>query len=207
LHKAPTIIFDLDSTLYNTPLLKEKVAKYFEAEVARNPKLQGKIKGEELLSKNPDDVVSEFRFNEMEKNKYLRFYENLPLPQESLLFPDVRDTLIEFKQQGNLLFLVTRGEAVLQWRKIRKSGISHFFKEVIVVGARCKMKTKHQAFEDIVIRNHLLPSSAWIIGDGQEELTAGRELGCQTVQTLRPGIPKREADHHITILPELLTLI
>jgi len=210
----PVVIFDLDRTLYDTDSAQDAVKQAIEEFTKQFETLFGEASVirradlvQQLIKMSPDEVIEFFHLDQKNALLYIDFYENLPVPAEAVLYLDVWGALEKLQTKGVRLFLVTKGEESFQRRKISHVGIERFFKEMVVVGPRCKIKDKKTAFQDLMTRHYLSPHTIWVVGDGQEELTAGRILGWRTVQTLRPGVPKREADHHIRTLPELVTLM
>jgi FMN phosphatase YigB (HAD superfamily) len=158
----------------------------------------------------PDVIVEHFKLSDLEAQAFLEFYENLPVPAEAVLYEDTWSVLAQLKQQGIPMFLITKGQASFQRRKIDHVGIAGFFCEVHIVGHKgAQFPTKLQAFTDITTRWKLDPATICTIGDGHEEITAGRTLNHgMVVQTVRPGVQRHDkAHHHIETLHGLRSLL
>lgn len=206
-----SVVFDLDFCLFRTRSMKRGLV----------PVIRNYIKSEDVLRVHdektlisfiwdnaPDVVVAEYRLNEVERERFLSFYAGLPVPPGATLYGDVFPVLNELKVRNVRMYLLTKGERPFQLRKVAHLGISEYFEEVIVVGSRCQVKTKHDALGELIERRGLSTLDTWVVGDGPEELKAGLALRCQTVQTLRAKVNRFDgAAYHINALPKLLPLL
>lgn len=105
-------------------------------------------------------------------------------------------------------FLVTSGFRRLQESKVRALGFAGWFDEVHVDAIDEDHRGKEAIFRDIVSRHDLRPQDVFVVGDNPDsELAAARRLGLVTVQTLRPGVTRGPALHHVTGLAELAALV
>lgn len=68
---------------------------------------------------------------------------------------------------------------------------------------------KEKIFRDILLRHDLVAHEVAVIGDSpHSELRAGKNLGCITIQTLRPNVTREEGfNHYITSLHELSAIL
>jgi len=105
--------------------------------------------------------------------------------------------------------LVTSGFQRLQQSKVRALGIADRFASVVIDAVDVPPRRgKRRIFEDILAERGLRAQQVLVVGDNPlSELEAGRALGMTTVQTLRPGVKKAEADVHIRSFEELLALV
>lgn len=106
-------------------------------------------------------------------------------------------------------FLVTSGFLRLQKSKIERLDLDRCFDEVFIDAIdQPGHPGKQRIFERILEGAQCSPSDVLVIGDNPlSELTAGKNLGMVTVQTLRPGVRKSPiADHHIESFGELWPL-
>jgi HAD superfamily hydrolase (TIGR01509 family) len=104
------------------------------------------------------------------------------------------------------LFLVTSGFRRLQESKINALGIRPLFAEITIDAIdEPGPKGKSRIFEEILKKHSFKPQEIIVVGDNPDsEIAAGNRLGMQTVQVLRPGVPRGDnATHHINSLSEL----
>lgn len=106
-------------------------------------------------------------------------------------------------------YLVTSGFRQLQDSKIEALGIAAMFRKVVVDAVDVQPHRGKQAvFEELLAESGYEPARVVAVGDNPlSELDAGRRLGMRTVQTLRPGVKRGEADAHVRGLDELLALL
>ncbi|MFT3762424.1 MAG: HAD family hydrolase [Pseudoxanthomonas sp.] len=105
--------------------------------------------------------------------------------------------------------LVTTGFRRLQESKVRALGIADCFGAIHVDAIdEPGHPGKLRIFEEILRSEGLHPDEALVIGDNADaEIAAGRRLGIETVQTLRPGVPHADnATHRIRSLHELAAI-
>jgi putative hydrolase of the HAD superfamily len=108
------------------------------------------------------------------------------------------------------LFLVTSGFRRLQESKISALRIGELFAEVHVDAIdEEKRRGKRGIFEEILTSHALAPEEVLVVGDNPDsEIDAGNQLGIQTVQILRPGVPRGDnATYYIDELTELQHLL
>lgn len=85
--------------------------------------------------------------------------------------------LLEWASPRYRLVLYTRGDPVLQRRKIDRVGIAGFFEDVVVTSA----KTASELL-DIIARNGSSPPSTWVIGDSiRSDINPGVEAGARCI--------------------------
>lgn len=107
-------------------------------------------------------------------------------------------------------FLVTSGFRRLQTSKIRALGIQDLFVTVYVDAIdEPDRKGKAGIFEAILAEHRLSVRDALVVGDNPEsEIKAGNSLGMETVQILRPGVPRgTNATHYVHGLAEVRDLV
>ena len=106
-------------------------------------------------------------------------------------------------------YLVTTGFRRLQDSKVRALGISPWFRKVVIDAVDLPPHRGKQAiFADLLAEGGYEPARVLAVGDNPvSELAAGKALGMVTVQTLRRGVEKAEADFHIRSFEELAELI
>ena len=107
---------------------------------------------------------------------------------------------------GVRLFLVTSGFRRLQESKIRALVLAPLFTATFVDAIdEPERKGKLGLFRLILERYRLAPGDVLVVGDSPEsEIAAGNQLGIDTVQILRPGVPRTSAaTFHVGSLAEL----
>jgi putative hydrolase of the HAD superfamily len=90
------------------------------------------------------------------------------LPMRNLLFPDTVDTLQYLNNKGYLLHLITNGFEETQHHKLRNSGISRFFIEVITSETSNSIKPKKEIFDYALEKAKALQHHSIMIGDSVE---------------------------------------
>jgi putative hydrolase of the HAD superfamily len=128
----------------------------------------GTIKSEELRWKRMWNTLMEFKVADeaLAKKLGLKFLEMLPM--RNLLFPDTVDTLQYLNNKGYLLHLITNGFEETQHHKLRNSGISRFFIEVITSETSNSIKPKKEIFDYALEKAKALQHHSIMIGDSVE---------------------------------------
>jgi len=108
---------------------------------------KGFITSEELKWKRMWRTMLEFKIGseELAKEMSARFLEILPT--KKLLFPHTIEILEYLTAKGYVLHLITNGFEKVQWSKLRSSGITHYFANVITSEASNSLKPKKEIFE------------------------------------------------------------
>jgi HAD superfamily hydrolase (TIGR01549 family) len=98
------------------------------------------------------------------------------------------------KELDLMRFLVTSGFRRLQESKIRALGVKDWFAGVYIDAIdEPDRKGKKQIFAEILDRHGLRPEDVLVVGDNADsEIEAGNQLGIETLQILRPGVPLAE---------------
>ena len=208
--KSLTIILDLDFCLFDTNSMRDALAEQFRDFFAVHEFFK-RWSMKQLIDKAwataPHNLVEELECPSEVAEAFLNFYRGLKVPQDVELYPDVSAALETLQRQETPLFLVTKGIEEFQRQKVEVLGIEYFFQDIVYVGPDSKIKTKKQAFEALAVGHQFSLCDTLVVGDSNDELTAGRKLGATTVQTRRPGIKRHDADHHVSDLHELLKLL
>src|SRR5262245_50256934 len=153
-----------------------------------------------------DFVAEKYSFTQAMKEAGWRAFLEVEVTTPMLGYGDL-EVLRELKVRR---FLVTSGFRRLQESKVRALNIAPLFTQIVVdaidePGARGKLAI----IQDLMRTHQLVAERMLIVGDNADsELAAGRKLGVQTVQTLRPGVPRDPgATHHISNFHELRPLL
>jgi len=88
-------------------------------------------------------------------------------------FPGAVEVLVELRQAGIRLGLVTNGSSELQRAKLLRHGLSDFFEAVVVEGELGRGKPHAIAFETALAQLGAEPHDAWMVGDNLEADIAG----------------------------------
>ena len=108
------------------------------------------------------------------------------------------------------LYLVTSGFRRLQESKIKAMRFEHLFAGIHVDAIdEADRKGKQGIFESILLTKKLKPENVLVVGDNPDsEIEAGNRLGMETVQILRPGVPRGDnATYYIQTLAELKAIL
>lgn len=106
-------------------------------------------------------------------------------------------------------FLVTSGFRRLQESKVRALGFADCFAAIHIDAIdEPDRRGKLGIFTELLATHRLRPDEVLVVGDNPDsEIEAGNRLGMQTIQILRPGVPRSErATRHIHGLIELKEL-
>lgn len=204
------IVFDLDNCLCDARAAGEDLfAPAFEAIAAANA---GHLAGERLQQAfaecwytSFDLVARRYGFTKPMSDAGFAAFSRLEVDQPLEGYPDLG-------LLANLAvdkYLVTSGFRRLQESKVRALGLRRWFKGIVIDAVdEASHRGKKAIFEDILREGGYAPEEVLAVGDNPlSELAAGRELGMRTVQTLRPGVGKAQADFHIRTFDELLPLV
>ncbi len=208
IHSVESIIFDLDYCLFDTDSMRAGIGVLllrYVRDCGGFAELSDEALIDFLWRTPPAEVVAHWRLLADQADGFFAFYRNLPVPVEAILYDDVVPSLETLRTQDIRLFLVTAGVSAFQWRKITHTGLAPYFTEILVVGPGESPLTKRAAMQQLINQYALCPHETLVIGDGAEELAAGRALGMCTVQTMRPGVSCRDANWHISSLSELMS--
>lgn len=128
----------------------------------------GQIKAEELRWKRMWWSLMEFKIADEQLAKKLgkKFLELLPT--RNVLFPGTVSTLQYLTDKGYQLHLITNGFEETQHNKLKNSGISGFFIEVVTSETSNSLKPKKEIFEYALRRAKALQKHSIMIGDSVE---------------------------------------
>jgi len=156
-----------------------------------------------------EDVIKRFELPEDIASRMREKYLDLEVPSTAALYSDVLPTLREMVKDRPRVkrFLLTKGYRGFQQRKIDSLGLEPFFDEIHIVAIDEPHEGKHGVLSSLFARYGWVPQSVIVVGDGREELEAGKALGAVTLQTLRPGVSTLNADYYCSNLHNILFLI
>ncbi len=97
-----------------------------------------------------------------------------------IAFDGARELLKDLKERY-ALGLLTNGPSDMQWEKIRSLGFGRAFDAIVVAGDVGIYKPDRQAFEALLDRLDVRPSSALFVGDNHElDIVGARRIGMRT---------------------------
>lgn len=192
--KIRAVIFDLDDTLYDCTgsLIEASRRRAAKAMVeAGLPCTEEEIYQlqKELAEKyGPYHLV----FNEI-VNKYQADHElvniaykayNSSEVSEIKLFPDVIPTLIELKDKGYKIFLLTVGIHERQEKKIQILKLKSYFDEIVINDQEVGLLME-DCIRNLLERYAISPRETIMVGDkARDELRIAKSLGMMTIQML-----------------------
>lgn len=104
------------------------------------------------------------------------------LPHKNNLFPHAAEVLTYLREKEYRLHLITNGFESVQHHKLEKSGIAHFFEEVITSEGSNSLKPNKEIFEFALTKTGAQLSQSIMIGDNLEADIAGAmNVGMDTV--------------------------
>lgn len=89
------------------------------------------------------------------------------LPTKTTLMPDAREVL-DYLTSKYQLTIISNGFTEVQYKKIRSSGIEHYFAHVVLSEEANALKPDKKIFEYALKLNNALPEEAIMIGDSYE---------------------------------------
>jgi putative hydrolase of the HAD superfamily len=200
------IVFDLDNCLCDARAVGEELFEpAFEAIRNANrgdvPEERLRQAFDECWFTSFDLVAKRYRFSDAMFRAGFDAFSRLEVAGPLEGYPD----LPVLRQLAGDKYLVTSGFRRLQESKVRALGIADWFRRVVVDAVDVPPQLGKKAiFEDILRESGHAPGEIVVVGDNPlSELAAGRQLGMQTVQTVRPGVTVAAADFHIGRLDEL----
>jgi len=185
------LFFDLDHTLwdfeanaratllelYDSLSLKERGVNDFNLfhknYLAHNEKLweryrNGHIKQDELRVKRMRISLLDFKIadEELAAKMSVEFLDLLPT--RTILFPDAKEVLHYLKNKDYQLHLITNGFEKTQHNKLKHSGLSEFFKEVITSEGSNSLKPNKDIFDFALTKTKAAKKESIMLGDSIE---------------------------------------
>jgi len=220
--KPKAVIFDLDDTLFDCTGTLVEPARRRAAQALADA-------SEELtVGRAYTEIEEAYASNGPEFDAIKHVAERHGLPTDATLaarnayqqdvveemspFPDVEPTLEWLKNNGVLLFLVSKGNPTRQQEKLAQLGIRHLFSDVRLVDEN---RDKSGDFADIVCRWKLSAAEVLVVGDRiRSEVRLANGLGMVSVRMLhgrfsaqRPSSAEEEPQFTIRSVGELRSLI
>ena len=185
-------VFDLDNTLYSTPLLYDAVGERMTAYIARALAISD-AEALELRERYFDDygatVVGLSRHHAVDAHDFLAHVHNVDY---SVLDPDPElGALIEQLPGRKIVF--TNGGGGHGQRALAQLAVEHCFELVFdIEAAGLAPKPQHAAYERLISACGIDPAKSVLIEDSARNLEPARTLGFATVLV---GAKSPHADH------------
>jgi putative hydrolase of the HAD superfamily len=126
-----------------------------------------------------------------------------------VLFSDTPECLGILRKRYKL-GLITNGAPDIQWKKIRRGGLTEYFNEILVSGEFGVGKPDKRIFQELLNRMGCETSNAIMIGDSlQTDIKGSAEAGIKNIWLNRGGKESEEIkpDHEINTLESLHRII
>lgn len=185
------LFFDLDHTLwdfeanakatleelYSTLNLKEKgvhdFSLFYKNYLDHNERLweryrNGFVKQEELRIKRMRQSLLDFKIADEALAQAMSEQFLELLPSRTILFPYAKEILVYLGDKGYELHLITNGFEKTQHSKLKYSGLTEYFKEVITSESSGSLKPNREIFEYAFRKTNALPSESIMLGDTLE---------------------------------------
>jgi len=133
----------------------------------------GYIKQEDLRLKRMWLTLLDFKIADQELARQLSELFLQLLPARTLLFPDTKEVLQYLGDKGYQLHLITNGFEKTQHSKLKHSGLSKFFKEVITSESSNSLKPQKEIFDFALVKTGAFAAHSIMIGDSLEIDVAG----------------------------------
>ena len=201
------IIFDLDNCVLNTRAIPREILEpLFDAVERSNvPKEEKKCFLDVMWHLPVDEVFKKCAWPSDEISSVQSVYEGLEIPESMKLETYGDENYIQALAVPKVL--VTTGLRRFQESKIDSLGARNWFDEVYIndTSSAGSAPGKKAIFEKLMNERSLQAKEVLVVGDsGTAELTAGKELGMYTAQTLRLFVERwNGADYHIQDFSEL----
>jgi len=185
-------VFDLDNTLYSTPLLYDAVGERMTAYIARALAIsdaEALVLRERYFDDYGATVVGLSRHHAMDAHDFLAHVHDVDY---SVLDPDPElGALIEQLPGRKIVF--TNGGGGHGQRALAQLAIAHCFELVFdIEAAGLAPKPQHAAYERLIAACGIDPAKSVLIEDSARNLEPARTLGFATVLV---GAESQHADH------------
>lgn len=133
----------------------------------------GYIKQEELRLKRMWLTLLDFKIADEALARQLNELFLQLLPARTILFPDTKEVLQYLTNKGYQLHLITNGFEETQHSKLKYSGLSGFFKEIITSEGSNSLKPQKEIFDFAMVKAKAHAKESIMIGDSLEVDIAG----------------------------------
>jgi putative hydrolase of the HAD superfamily len=226
--KYKHLFFDLDHTLwdyeanarssmqhlYDSLALKQKGVHdfdlFYKYYSVHNDKLweqyrNGRVKQDELRVKRMRLALLDFKIADEELSEKMNVQFLELLPTRTHLFADCIQVLSYLTDKKYILHLITNGFEEVQHSKLKYSGLTKYFTEVITSEKSNSLKPNKEIFEFAFQRSNARPAESIMIGDNVEvDIVGAINVGIDQVFVNHNRIePKVKATYTVYSLKEL----
>lgn len=221
------IFFDIDNTLYDSTL---------QVEMARNNAIKAMIEAgldvdEKKATNELKRIVKSYgsnytlhynklvqKFNSKENPHIIAAgivaYHNTKLAHLTP-FPETIPTLLELRDLGYRLGIITDGKAIKQWEKLIRLGIQHFFDTVVISEYAGNEKPNEKIFRLALKNIKCKAEEAMMVGDRlDKDISGANKIGMVTVKISKgkyrdqkPRTKSEEPAYLISNLKEILAVL
>ncbi len=226
-NKIKAVFFDVDDTLYDSSKqvgearrnaikamieaglqvdeddAADKLKKISKALGSNYPQLFDELLKEFGYGSNPRIIAAGVIAYHRTKIAYLvPFYDTIP-------------SLLELRDRGFKLGIITDGIAVKQWEKLIRLGLQHFFHSVVISGSIGCEKPDPILFETAIKRIGCDPGECMMVGDRiDKDIKGANALNMITVQimkgkymALKPRDESDKPDYVVSLLSDVLKIL
>lgn len=143
---------------------------------------KGLIKQDELRVKRMRLSLLDFKIGDdvLAEKMSVQFLELLPT--RTILFPYTKEILQYLIDKSYVLHLITNGFDAVQHNKLKYSGLTHFFKEVITSESSNSLKPNKEIFEYALNKSGASIKESIMIGDTVEvDIVGAKNIGMDQV--------------------------
>ena len=220
------VFFDIDDTLYDSTELAYR-ARLNAINAMIDAGLP--IKDPQKVYKVLDKVIDKYGSNYPEHYNILLRELDVPWDPEIIAagvaayhdtklsylrpFPETIPVLLELREEGYLLGIISDGRPVKQWEKLIRLGLHHFFNTVVISESFGQQKPDVKLFETALAEVGCKASDALMVGDRLDKDVSGAKAAGMKSVWLRKGkygrirISRIKADKEIKSLIELPAIL
>jgi putative hydrolase of the HAD superfamily len=227
MNQIKAVFFDIDNTLYDSTLQVEMVRRNaIKAMIEAGLDIEEDEARDALL-----DIVNKYGSNyEHHFDDLLKKFgkENNPriiaagivayhATKIAYLVPysDTVHTLLELRDRGYKLGVITEGRPVKQWEKLIRLGLQHFFHAVVISEEVQRQKPDVEMFRIAAKRIGVKPQEAVMVGDRlDKDIQGAKEAGMTTIQVMKgkystkaPEKEMQEPDYVVPSLKKILDIL
>jgi len=227
MNKIKAVFFDIDDTLYDSTLHAEMVRRnaikaMIEAGLVISEE-EGLEAVKEIVAekgsnyeKHFDDLLQRFGYQSNPRIIAAGIVAYHTTKAAYLVpYPDTVPTLLELRDRGYKLGIITEGRSVKQWEKLIRLGLQHFFHAVVISEDIGQGKIGPEIFRLAAERIDIKPNQAAMVGDRlDKDIVGAKAAGMKTIQLKKgrykehkPRNPQEEPDYVIGNLKDLLRIL
>ncbi len=143
---------------------------------------KGFIRREELRWKRMWHTLLDFRIGDEKLARAMSEIYLDHLPNQGLLMPYATEVLDYCRDKAYKIHLITNGFEATQWKKMRTSGIDHYFQAVITSEGSNSLKPHRDIFQHAIDITGALVTESLMIGDALEiDVLGAKQFGMDQV--------------------------